>query len=73
MQGNYTCHEPFDKFSPLVVGAQFWLGGVGTIVVGIFGMAGNLMTVIVLRRIDTNIMFNRLLMTLGNVKNSIIT
>ena len=67
VQGNYTCHESFDKFSPLVVGAQFWLGGVGTIVVGVFGMAGNLMTVVVLRRIDTNIMFNRLLMTLGSM------
>ncbi len=45
--------------------AQFWLEGVAIIVVGLFGMCGNLITIVVLRRIDTNITFNRLLMTLG--------
>ena len=64
---NYTCHESHLLFSPWVDNARFWLGGVGILVVGTFGIIGNLVTVIVLRRIDTNVMFNKLLMSLGNV------
>ncbi len=45
--------------------AQFWLEGVGIIVMGIFGTIGNLMTVLVLRRIDSNVLFNKLLMSLA--------
>ena len=33
--------------------------------IGTFGLAGNLMTILVLRRIDSNVMFNKLLMSLG--------
>ena len=64
-QPNYTCHEPIDNFNQWVVNARFWLEGVAVIVVGIFGMAGNALTVLVLRRIETNVMFNKLLMSLG--------
>jgi hypothetical protein len=62
---NYTCHEPFDEFEPLMDIAQFWLEGVAILVVGTFGLMGNLMTLLVLRRIDSNVMFNKLLMSLG--------
>ena len=63
----YTCHEPIDKFNDWVVTARFWLEGVAVIVVGIFGLAGNVLTVLVLRRIETNVMFNKLLMSLGKI------
>ena len=63
---NDTCHEAIGDFNQWVVSsAQFWLEGVAIIVVGIFGMAGNALTVLVLRRIETNVMFNKLLMSLG--------
>ena len=66
MMVNDTCHEAIGDFNQWVVsGAQFWLEGVAIIVVGIFGMAGNALTVLVLRRIETNVMFNKLLMSLG--------
>jgi hypothetical protein len=45
--------------------AQFWLEGVAILVVGTFGLMGNLMTLLVLRQIDSNVMFNKLLMSLG--------
>ena len=45
--------------------AQFWVEGVAILVVGTFGLAGNFMTILVLRRIDSNVMFNKLLMSLG--------
>ena len=60
---NYTCHEPLTN--PLMDIAQFWLEGVAILVVGTFGLMGNLMTLLVLRRIDSNVMFNKLLMSLG--------
>ncbi len=46
-------------------GAQFWLEGVLLLAVGHFGVAGNVMAMVVLRRIDSNTTFNRLLMSLG--------
>ena len=45
--------------------ATFWIEGVAILVVGVFGVAGNILTVFVLRRIDQNTTFNRLLMFLG--------
>ena len=62
---NYTCHEPLTPGESLMDIAQFWLDGVAILVVGTFGLMGNLMTLLVLRRIDSNVMFNKLLMSLG--------
>lgn len=59
------CHEKFDDYHHFMTRAQFWLEGVSLLVVGICGMAGNVVTIIVLGRIDSNTTFNRLLMTLG--------
>lgn len=61
----YTCHEPRAEYQPWIAKAQFWMEHVGIIVVGIFGTAGNIMTVLVLRRINSNVTFNKLLMSLG--------
>lgn len=62
---DYTCHEPRKEYKPWIAKAHFWMEGIGIIVVGIFGTAGNIMTVLVLRRIDSNVTFNKLLMSLG--------
>ena len=45
-------------------GVQFWIEGVALLVVSLFGVVGNLTTIVVLRRIDSNTTFNRLLMSL---------
>jgi hypothetical protein len=60
----YQCHERFDDYRHFQTNAQFWIEGVSLLVVGIFGVAGNVMTIVVLRRIDSNTTFNRLLMSL---------
>ena len=81
---NCPCHEPYESHSDMVASVQFWLEGIGVLIMGSFGktyfyksrlpklmerthagIVGNLMTIIILRRIDSNVSFNRLLMTLG--------
>ena len=65
---NFTCYESVTNTTYLIFfNAHFWLDGVGIIVVGTFGFVGNIMTILVLRRIDTNVMFNRLLLSLGKI------
>ena len=60
------CHEPFEEYGYLMtVIGHFWLEGILLLVVGLFGVAGNIMTIIVLRKMETNTTFNRLLMSLG--------
>ncbi len=70
----YKCHELMADASHFMNFAQFWLEGVFLLVVGIFGIAGNAMTLVVLRRIDSNatFSFNRLLMTLAIVDASLL-
>ena len=48
---------------------HFWLEGISLLIVGLFGVAGNIMTIIVLRKMETNTTFNRLLMSLGMCSN----
>ena len=64
---NNLCHERFDEYGYLMsdVG-HFWLEGILLLVVGLFGVAGNIMTIVVLRKMESNTTFNRLLMSLGN-------
>ena len=44
---------------------NFWLEGILLFIVGLFGVVGNTMTIIVLRKMESNTTFNRLLMSLG--------
>lgn len=67
----YQCHEHFNEHRHFMTKAQFWIEGVSLFVVGIFGIAGNIMTVIVLGRIYSNTTFNRLLMSLGECRFSL--
>ena len=66
------CHEKFDEYGYLMndIG-HFWLEGISLLIVGLFGVAGNIMTIIVLRKMETNTTFNRLLMSLGMCSNYI--
>ena len=61
---NPQCHERQTDYGAFMKGVNFWIEGVALLVVSIFGMVGNVTTVIVLRRIDSNTTFNRLLMSL---------
>ena len=70
----YQCHEGFEEARHLMTHAQFWLEGVLLLIIGVFGIFGNVMTLIVLRRIDSNatFSFNRLLMSLGETSLVIV-
>ena len=64
------CHEKFEEYGYLVTDlGNFWLEGILLLVVGLFGVAGNIMTIVVLRKMETNTTFNRLLMSLGMSTN----
>ena len=60
----YQCHEGLDDYGNFMSGVQFWIEGVALLVVSLFGMVGNVTTIVVLGRIDSNTTFNRLLMSL---------
>ena len=60
----YQCYESV-TVGTLWVFRIVFSQSIGILLVGIFGLFGNFMTILVLRRIDTNVMFNRLLLTLG--------
>lgn len=62
-----VCHEPFSENEWKMNAAQFWLEGVAILVVGVFGLVGNVLTVVVLRRVDKNTTFNRMLISLGQI------
>eukprot|EP00095_Tigriopus_kingsejongensis_P000943 maker-scaffold360_size197209-snap-gene-0.39 protein:Tk00943 transcript:maker-scaffold360_size197209-snap-gene-0.39-mRNA-1 annotation:"fmrfamide receptor-like isoform x1" len=68
----YQCHEYFDEHRHFMTKAQFWIEGVSLLIVGIFGIAGNIMTVVVLRRIYSNTTFNRLLTSLAVVDTMLL-
>ena len=61
---SYQCHESLVDYKHFFDGVQFWIEGVALLVVSLFGVVGNVTTIIVLRRIDSNTTFNRLLMSL---------
>ena len=62
----YQCYESV-TVGTLWVFRIVFSQSIGILLVGIFGLFGNFMTILVLRRIDTNVMFNRLLLTLGKL------
>ena len=61
----FPCHEIHEEYGHYLKLATFWIEGVAILVIGVIGVAGNILTVFVLRRIDQNTTFNRLLMFLG--------
>ena len=69
---NITCYEKIEDFSSMRENARFWLEGIGITVVGVVGLAGNIMAVFVLSTYSTNVSFNRLLMSLAVVDSLLI-
>ena len=63
----YVCYESLEEYGPIILNIHYWMNGIGTIVIGSIGIIGNIITILVLQRIDTNVMFNRLLLTLGKM------
>ncbi|CAB4055248.1 TRHR [Lepeophtheirus salmonis] len=63
----YLCHETHEVSSFYLKFSTFWLEGVCILIVGGFGLIGNIMTLVVLGRIDSNTTYNKLLMTLAIV------
>ncbi len=59
-------------YSPVVESAQFWIKGVALVILGSFGLVGNIMTILVLWRIDSNRNFNKLLIMLSTVDSLLI-
>ena len=59
------CHESRAEYSAMVKSFTFWIEGVGVCLTGGFGLIGNIITIIVLRRITHNKSFNNLLIGLS--------
>ena len=58
----FTCHERIDEYNELRIQARFWLEGILLLIVGIFGVFGNIISILVLPRCPGNRNFNVLLM-----------
>ena len=58
----FGCHELIDEYAELRTNARFWLEGVLLLIVGMFGIIGNLLSILVLPRCPGNRNFNLLLM-----------
>ena len=56
-----SCHELKSVYKWYVHAAHFWIEGVGVFVLGIFGLAGNILTIVTLSLIKSNKNFNKLL------------
>lgn len=51
-QRGYYCHEKLDQIQSILDKVSFWIEGVALTTVAIIGLLGNLLTVIVLPRLD---------------------
>ena len=67
-----SCHESTLEYNGFLDSTKFWLEGVGICVVGCFGIFGNVLTIVVLGRMQTNRQFNKLLMCLALVDSLLI-
>ncbi|XP_040576694.1 uncharacterized protein [Lepeophtheirus salmonis] len=61
------CYESMRRYNPVIKSARFWIQGVAVLSVGIFGLCGNIITILVLKGTKTNRNFNKLLMGLAVV------
>lgn len=65
---NYSCYEQRSKYEKVRSEFHFWVEGVGVFVIGVFGIVGNTIYILVLRKSErTNANFNKLLIALGIV------
>ncbi|TRY76504.1 hypothetical protein TCAL_15980 [Tigriopus californicus] len=69
---HFECYEKIEEYSSFLRKANFFLHGITMFIVGLFGILGNILTIYVLNRIQTNRNFNRLLVALAVVDTSVI-
>ena len=51
-EAGYYCHEKWDLILPVLDSVSFWIEGVSLTIVAFVGLLGNLLTVIVLPKLD---------------------
>ena len=56
-----VCHESIQDYHGFVRTVQFWIEGVGIFGLGLFGLAGNVLTIVTLSLVKSNKNFNKLL------------
>ena len=60
-----ACHELKSVYKNYVSAAHFWIEGVGIFGLGMFGLAGNILTIVTLSLVKSNKNFNKLLVRLN--------
>lgn len=65
--GEFTCYEKATDYEEILRLCDFWLHGVVMSVTGAFGLVGNLLTLHILPKVETNHNFHKLLMSLATV------
>ena len=58
---HYQCYESLADYGHVRQAFKFWLEGVAVMAVGLFGLAGNVVTCVVLKGMAANSNFNKLL------------
>ena len=61
LQPEKICYEPLEDYDTIRDKAKFWLEGVAILIVGIFGLFGNVLSIFIWRRSRGNKGFNTLL------------
>ena len=51
-KAGYYCHEKFDDIDKLLNSVRFWIEGVSLTIIAVFGLLGNLLTIVVFRNYD---------------------
>ena len=51
-EAGYYCHRKFDVILPIIDSIRFWIEGISLTIIAIFGLMGNLLTVVVFRNYD---------------------
>ena len=67
-----SCYERQEEWRSVHELSHFWVEGVAITAVGVFGICGNLLTILVLSQMDSNRSFNKLLVALSVVDTLLI-
>ena len=51
-QDGFVCHEKYEIIIPIIDSVHFWIEGVTLTTIALFGLLGNLLTVIVILKLD---------------------
>lgn len=61
----FDCYEKVERWEPILYGLRFWIEGVALSLVGIIGLAGNVLSLLVLTTSDRKSSFNSHLVLLA--------